>query len=74
MKTQAHKKALKMADTINSLAGMIDDYVSQLAVTASDEEAEETLLIAIGMIDDKVSKLRQQLRESFEMTQRSHCA
>ncbi|MDD5470417.1 MAG: hypothetical protein PHP05_00675 [Sideroxydans sp.] len=72
MKIQAHKKALQMADTINCLTGMIDDCVSQLAAAATEDEAEEALLESIGMIDDKVSKLRQQLKESFALTQRSN--
>lgn len=70
MKTRAHQRALHMADTINSLAGMIDDYLSQLAAATSDEAAEEILRSAVGRIDERVSTLRQQLEASFAMTQR----
>jgi len=72
MKTQAHQQALQMANTINALAGMIDDCVSQLAAAQTHEEAEDALLEAVGMIDDKVSKLRQQLVAAFALTQRAN--
>jgi len=72
MKTQAHQKALQMANTINALTGMIDDCISQLAAAQTDDEAEEALLEAVGMIDDKVSKLRQQLVAAFALTQRTN--
>lgn len=70
MQTQAHQSARQMADTINRLSGIIDDYVSQLAATENDEAAEEILLLAIGTIDDRVCMLRQQLKTAFALTQR----
>lgn len=73
MKSQAHKRALQMADTINHLTGLIDDCVSQLAAAECDEAAEEILLNAIGTIDDRVSMLRQQLKASFAMIQQAQC-
>lgn len=71
MNDTAHKTALHLSSTINDLAGLLDDYVSQLAAEENADEANETLICAIGMLDEKVSKLRQQLREAFALTQRS---
>lgn len=73
MKSQAHKKALQMADTVNHLTGIIDDCVSQLAAAECDEAAAEILLNAVGMIDDRASTLRQQLKESFAMIKQTGC-
>ena len=73
MKSQAHKKALQMADTINHLTGMIDDCVSQLAAAECDAEAEEILLNAVGTMDDRVCKLRQQLKAAFALIQPARC-
>jgi len=58
-----------MAGTINHLTGMIDDCVSQLAAAECDEAAQEILLNTIGMIDDRVSKLKQQLKLALAMAQ-----
>jgi hypothetical protein len=67
----AFKTVQHMASTINDLAGMVDDYASQLAIEKDTTEANKILIHAIGMLDEKVSRLRTQLIAASVMTQRA---